>query len=120
LPQAIAGAAYLMAQVSVQIVRFVEEHQPSIVACELVDAEGHTHTFIDKDAIFTTGYSLFAESQYPQPGWIRSEILERWQDANGEELVRISTAKPDGVEACDGRSEFIVRASQLVEHPVQA
>lgn len=102
-----------MAQVSVQIVRFVEEYQPSIVACELLDAEGHTHTFIDKDAIFTTK-SLSAESEYPQTGVIRCEILDRWRDGKGQEIVRITTAKPDDVEATDGKSEFVVRAAQLL------
>lgn len=102
-----------MNQVIVQIVRFVEEHQPSIVACELVDAEGHTHTFIDKDAMFTTEW-LFADSQYPQTGGIRCEILERWQDGTGQELVRITTKKLGLVEATDGNTEFVVRASQLV------
>jgi hypothetical protein len=101
-----------MAEVIVQIVRFVEEHQPAIVACELVDAEGHTYTFIDKDAIFTKEW-LTAESEYPQAGKIRCEILDRW-DAQGQELVRITAARPDCVEASDGKSEFVVWAAQLL------
>jgi hypothetical protein len=32
----------------VQIVRFVDEYQPGIVACELLDAACHCHTIIAK------------------------------------------------------------------------
>ena len=56
-----------MAEVAVQILRFVEEHQPAIVACELVDAEGHTHTFIDKDAMFAREW-LTAGERIPASG----------------------------------------------------
>src|SRR5262245_47048933 len=100
-----------MAEVVVQIVRFVEEHQPSIVACELLDAEGHSHIFIDKDAIFTREL-LTAESKYPQAGRIRCQILDRWQDSQARELVRITTANPV-VETTDGKSEFVVLATQV-------
>ena len=34
--------------ISVQIVRFVDEYQPGIVACEFLDAAGHCHTIIAK------------------------------------------------------------------------
>jgi hypothetical protein len=102
-----------MAEVAVQIVRFVEEHQPAMVACELLDAEGHTHTLIDKDAMFTNEW-LNAESDYPQAGRIRCEILDRWQDKQGRELIRITTAKPDWIESTDSKSELVVLATQLL------
>lgn len=37
-----------MATVSVQIVRFVDDYQPGIVECQLLDAEGAVHFFIEK------------------------------------------------------------------------
>jgi len=100
-------------QLLVQIVRFVEEHQPPIVACELVDAAGSHHTFIDKVAGFSSQW-LPADSAYPQPGTIRCHVLAHWQDDTGRRLVRVSTERPDGIESTEGVSEFVVLSSQIV------
>jgi len=75
--------------------------------------EANATPFIDKDAIFATE-QLSAESQYPKTGEIRCEILDRWQDAKGQELACITTAKPEDVETTYGKSGFVVRASQLL------
>jgi hypothetical protein len=97
--------------VAVRIVRFVEWHQPPIVACELVDANGKTHTFIDKVWIFAD--ETFDETtDYPQPGHIRCEIVTQWQDGSGSELARIST-RIDSLESTDGFAEFVVKADQI-------
>jgi hypothetical protein len=71
---------------------------PGIVACEFVDAEECRHTFIDKVPIFCGDTSLDASSKYPQQGAIRCTVLSRWNNPRGRELLRISTAAPDGVE----------------------
>jgi hypothetical protein len=101
-----------MENLSVQIVRFVEEYQPPIVESEFYDADGHRHTFVEKVAIFTSEW-LRPDSIYPQPGGIRCEIVARWQDSRGRELVRISTERPDGVESTQGLSQFVVVSTQL-------
>jgi hypothetical protein len=49
-------------ELRVEIVRFV-----SVVACELMDAEGRKHTFIDKVPIFSLK-SLDEKDAYPLPG----------------------------------------------------
>jgi hypothetical protein len=97
---------------TVEIVRFVDEHQPGWVACEFQDAEGHRHTIIDKVPIFTSE-DLRRDSTYPKPGTIPCEILGRWQDATGRELARISTAHPLDDKSAEGLSEFVVEAAQL-------
>jgi hypothetical protein len=99
-------------ELEVQIVRFVEEHQPPIVAAEFSDAEGRRHTFVEKVAIFSSDW-LRADSKYPQPGAIRCEIVARWQDAQGRRLVRVTTEKPDSVESTEGLSEFVVMSTQV-------
>jgi hypothetical protein len=99
-------------ELNVQIVRFVMDHQPAIVACELVDAAGHRHTFIDKVWIFSE-QTLDAQSEYPQPGVIRCAVLETWHDSEGRELARINTADPDQIESTEGMSEFTVLRKQL-------
>ena len=98
-------------EVRVQIVRFVDEHQPGVVACEFGDAAGQRHTLIDKVPIFTTRW-LDQSSEYPQPGIARCEILDECSD-DGSQLVRISTGHPDGVESTNGVTEFVIFASQL-------
>ena len=88
------------------------DHQPPIVACELVDAAGCRHTFVDKVWMFSE-QTLDAQSEYPQPGVIRCAVLEAWQESEGRELVSINTADPDQIESTEGLSEFTVLRKQL-------
>ena len=101
-------------QLAVQIVRFVDDAQPGWVACEFLDAHGHTHTLIDKVPIFTDKI-LEATSVYPQPGSVGCEVLARWKDASGRELLRVSTAKPCWITSTEELSEFVVLPSQISE-----
>jgi hypothetical protein len=95
------------ANLHVQIVRFIVDHQPPIVACEFVDAASRTHTVIDKVWIFSE-QTLDAHSQYPQPGLIRCAVLAEWRDTGGRELVRINT-----IESTEGLTEFVVGRDQV-------
>jgi hypothetical protein len=97
---------------AVQIVRFVDSHQPGWVACEFVDAAGCCHTLIDKVPIFTAEV-LDETSRYPKIGTVRCEVLQRWHDADGRELARVSTARPWNVESTEKLTEFTVPAVQL-------
>lgn len=99
--------------VIVRIVRFVDDHQPGWVACELVDADGRAHTLLDKVPIFTA-MLLDAESDYPQPGLAACEVVARWDDDRGRSLARVSTEAPFGIASTDGVMEFVVLAEQLV------
>ena len=83
-------------------------HQPPIVEAEFFDSEGRRQTFMDKVAIFTSDL-LDAHSEYPQPGVIRCDVLERWYSSDDRELVRVTTE----VESTEGRVEFVVLASQF-------
>ena len=97
---------------AVQIMRFVDDHQPGWVEFGFVDAEGRQHRFIDKIVIFTADL-LDRGSAYPQSGSVRCEVLAEWRDASGRQLVRVSTSRPDGIESIDGVSEFLVPPTQL-------
>ena len=99
-------------QLTIQIVRFVDDAQPGWIACEFVDAEGRRHELIDKVPIFSD-VMLDETSTYPQAGGARCTILDRWSDVNSRELVRVSTVKPDGIESSEGLSEFVVLSSQV-------
>lgn len=101
-----------MHNLTVQIVRFVDDYFPGVVACEFVDAAGHRHTFIEKVPI-VTAEMCDATTVYPKLGTARCEILERWKDSDERELARVSTASPDAIESMEGLSEFIVLADLL-------
>jgi hypothetical protein len=101
-----------MVSLAVQIVRFVDEAFPGFVACEFTDASGRHHTLIDKVPIFSTEL-LDSSTKYPQDGVVRCEVLSRWRDHDNRELLRITIARPDGVESTDGMSEFVVFSSQV-------
>lgn len=99
---------------AVQIVRFVDDHQPGWVACEFSDAEGRKHTIIDKVPVFTADH-LDRSSTYPRLGRVGCEVLAAWQDADGRELVRVSTAQSRDIESTGRLSEFVVLSTQLTD-----
>jgi len=101
-----------MHNLAVQIVRFVDSDFPEWVECELVDAEGRRHILKDKVPTFTVEV-LDADSKYPTPGTVLCEVLESYQDENGQELTRVSKEKPCYIESTEGLSEFTVRASLI-------
>ncbi len=70
-----------------------------------MDAEGRHHTLRDKVLLFTVEL-LDADSKYPTPGAGPCEVMGRFQDEKGQELVRVSTEKPCYIESAEGLSEF--------------
>jgi hypothetical protein len=103
-----------MMAINVVISRFVDEWQPGWVECKLTDAWGCQWTFIEKVPIVTTA-GLDAQSNYPQPGVIACEVLERRRSADGREVISVDTTKPRGVESTSGTVRFDVLLEQLVE-----
>ncbi len=77
-----------------------------------MDADGRSHTFRDKVPIFTDKY-LNATSTYPQPGYVRCEVISESKDTSGKAVVHINTARPDGLESTEGLSQFVVVPTQL-------
>jgi hypothetical protein len=106
----VCGYTLDMPELRLQIVRFVDEHQPGFVDCEFTDADGQPHTIIDKVPVVSLEY-LDARSTYPRPGAVRCQVLEQWRRADGVKVSRISLS--DGIETVDGRSEFVVAASEV-------
>lgn len=97
----------------VNIVRFVNECQPGIVACEFVDANGVIRTIIEKVPIFTAD-SLDQYSAYPHRGEVRCEVLRSFEDVTGRSLVQVSLARPDGLETSEGFTEHVVFAKAVL------
>jgi len=59
-----------MPNLAVEIVRFVDDHQPGWVECEFIDAEGRRHTIIEKVPIVSPD-KLDSTSEYPQSGFVQ-------------------------------------------------
>jgi len=105
-----------MHNVTVQIVRFLDHSFPCWVECELIDAFGRCHILRDKVPIFTAE-ALDADSKYPTPGLVPCEVVDRYQNEKGQELVRVSTVKPCDIESTEGICEFTVSASLVSSTP---
>lgn len=101
---------------SVQIVRFADSYQPGWVECVFVDAARHIHTIIEKVPV-VTAEDLDADSRYPTIGSVPCEVLERYQDEAGQELVCVSTAGPADIETQEGLSKFTVPAGLVTQVP---
>ena len=101
-----------MAALDVEIVRFVDSHQPGFVECAITDAQGSKHLFVEKLPVVTVE-ALSENSSYPRRGTIQCVLLERWRDATGTELVSVDTSKPWSIESTAGQTRFEVLASQV-------
>jgi hypothetical protein len=97
----------------VQIVRYVDDHFPGWVECEFFDAENYHHTIMEKVPVVSEEW-FGPDSGYPQEGGLRCEILGRWRDVDGRDLVRITIEEPDHVETTEGVTEFVVLSSQVI------
>jgi hypothetical protein len=106
------------ADLAVQIVRYVDDHFPGWVESEFVDADGRCHTIRDKVLVFTADYArLGPDSDYPQPGQVRCEILSQSLRADDTRLVQIGVERPWAMESTEGLSEFVVLSTQLSVNP---
>lgn len=104
-----------MIGVRVAITRYVsDEPQPGIVECEFADAHGRRWVFVEKTAIVSAA-DLDARTSYPQPGIIACRVVGRRVDDTGQEIVKVDTERPWGVEAVDGTVQFEVLPTWLVE-----
>ena|ERR1700722_17478564 len=102
-----------MPAVAVPIMRFVDDHQPGFVECQLVDAARASHIFVEKMPVVTTEV-LRSTSSYPCSGAIDCLVLANWEDDRGIGLTRIDTSKPWGIESVVGVTEFVVTNSQIM------
>lgn len=101
-----------MPALTIEISRFVDEYQPGIVECVLVDANGQRHLFIEKVPIVTTE-NVWSSTSYPRPGAIACAVEAEWRDDDGRVLARVTTERPWGVESTSGQTSFVVLASEL-------
>lgn len=93
----------------VKIIRYVDGSQPGWVECELVDASGAGHRFIDKVPVFTDKM-LDEHSIYPVDGEINFEIVE---EKTATSIV--TTELPWHLESKDGKTVFEIPNAAIME-----
>jgi hypothetical protein len=103
-----------MFAIRLDIIEWVDGAQPEVVASRLVDAWGCEHTLIDKLPIFTSA-NLDRHSAYPQSGWLACELVERWRDTEGRDIITIDTERPWHIISTSGTTRFEVLSEQLIE-----
>jgi hypothetical protein len=96
----------------IQILRFVDEHQPGFVECAFRDANGAEHRFVEKAPVVSLE-NLSSSSVYPRAGALACEVEATWVANDGHALSRISTERPWGIESTEGLWQFVVRAECL-------
>lgn len=101
-----------MYAITIQIVRFIDAHQPGFVECVLRDAFGRDWVFFDKAPVFTS-VRLDEKSVYPQLGSIACEIVREWVDEQGRRRCIIDTEAPWDVAARTGETQFEVFYDQI-------
>jgi hypothetical protein len=101
-----------MIAVAIKIVRFADESQPGWVECELSDAAGRRHTFIEKIPVVSRE-KLWRESGYPRDGIIACEVVSTWIDEGGRPLAKIDISRPWSIESKDGVTEFVILSESL-------
>src|ERR1039457_6320022 len=105
-----------MTFVRVEITRWVDDYQPGIVECRLVDADGNEWHFIEKVPVVTSDRPVSASSTFPTEGAIACRSVAQMEDGGGRRTVRITTEHPFHVSAVDGQTIFDVRPDQLFNH----
>ncbi|MCB1056781.1 MAG: hypothetical protein KDD11_14865 [Acidobacteria bacterium] len=97
-----------------QIIRWLDDHQPGWVECSFRDLHGVEHRFREKAPV-VSGSALDAGSAYPQPGLLGCVVLERTPGDDGRTVVSVDTERPWGIESVEGRTRFEVAPEDLVE-----
>jgi hypothetical protein len=96
----------------VSITAFADGGVPGWVECEMRDAEGDLHQFVEKVPV-VSNEDLRHDSGYPRDGFIACGVISSWKDDLGRDLSRIDTAQPWGVESKAGITEFVVLSNDI-------
>ncbi|MGO1076179.1 hypothetical protein [Inquilinus sp. CA228] len=103
-----------MTAIRVQIIRWVDDHQPGFVECRFTDRSGRDWMIIEKLPIVSDA-QLDQNSSYPQQGSIPCTVVSRIRDQSGREVAEVDIAAPVFVEAVDGETLFQVFVDDLIK-----
>ncbi|MFD1147115.1 hypothetical protein [Saccharothrix hoggarensis] len=95
-------------------VRWVsDEPFPGWVQVQITDAHGVVWSLFDKPTVFDDEDRLRNHTAYPVDVEVPCEVVGRGRLTDGTEVLTISTRLPFGIEAQDGRTEFLVDVGQV-------
>ena len=101
-----------MNAVRVSITAFVDDDFPGWVACELTDADGVLHQFVEKVPV-VSNEDLRQNSSFPRDGAIACKVNSNWIDDLGRSLSKIGTSQPWDIESKAGITDFVVHSSNI-------
>jgi hypothetical protein len=96
-----------------EAVAWVDQNWPGWIRVRLIDATGRSWYFVDKVPIFHMNDSAGA-IDFPAAAFIRCRIIG--EDSN--DVISVSTAAPDFVEAEDGTTEFGVPRKRIERNAI--
>ena len=105
-----------MTSVRVEITRWVDDYQPGIVECKLIDATGREWLFIEKLPLVTGDDSLSASNVYPIKGLIACKVIAYIEVLSRRRTVRITIENPWQIAAVNGPMVFEVHPEQIVKN----
>ena len=97
--------------VTVRLTQLLDDGNPPLVECLLIDSSGKTHTIVEKLPVVSLLNELSEKGG--ATGSIACEVLSNWQDDQGRHLAKINTQQPWHIESSEGVSEFTVLTSQM-------
>lgn len=97
-----------MTQLRVSSIELLEDGQPPLVRCFVLDAAGILHEFIDKLPIVSKAATLPAHDAA-----IACAVVDVARDADGRRIVTVDTSCPWGLETVEGLTTLSVLEQQL-------
>lgn len=101
-----------MKAIQISITAFADDGPPGWVECEMIDADGVLHQFVEKVSV-VSNEDLRLDSAYPRYGKIACEVNSTWIDERGRDLSKIDTSRPWGIESKAGTTEFVVLSGSI-------
>ena len=108
---ALVGAGLNREQTSfeVAVLGVVDDGFPIVVECGFADALGEQHRIIEKVPVISD-----ADELVPPVGYVFCEVVRRWTDEAGRELVAVSTEQPFYIASTTDKTEFTLSTTQLL------
>ena len=116
---AVRGMGYIrrMLAIKASIFEFISsDTYPNLVRCRFTDAWGRERIFLEKEPVVSAAADdLDATTILPQPAEIGCELIRRWRDGAGREIVTVDTEKPWCVWDENEQTRFDLLPDQLTE-----
>lgn len=96
------------------ITKFIAGSQPGSVECQFTDAWGNEVIIREKAPVIS---EIFPDEKaiYPRPAEIACQILKRWKDERGRDIVLVDIDKPYGIASIDGKTTFDILMENIIE-----